>query len=224
MTGRPTPRSTFLAALVSAGIVLAASPASAARDTAAESYVQQNAAAALSTLANRDVSQAQRRQTFDALIRQFSDMDRIAMFVIGRYSGQLRADPQLRQQWVDAFKNYAVAVYEDQLQAYSGGAVRVTGSQERVPGRDVIVSSEITPRGQHPLPVQWRLLRQGDAWKVFDVSLEFDGGNQIWLAQAQQLDFLAALDRSHGDIRALIAQVQQTTAQLHQHATAMAGR
>jgi phospholipid transport system substrate-binding protein len=202
------------------GVIAAAPPALAARDSAAELYVQENASAALHMLGNHDVSPAERRRTFDVLMRQFSDMDRIAMFVVGRYSAQLRADPALRQQWIDTFKEYAVAVYEDQLQAYSGSDIHVTGSQERVAGRDVVVSSEITPRGQRPLPVQWRLLRSGDAWKVFDVSLLFDGGNQIWLAQAQQLDFLASLDANHGDIRALIAHVQQTTASLHQHALA----
>ena len=220
MNGPKITRGMFLVALVAAGTLVTVPNAFASRDAAAETYVQENASAALRTLGNRAVSQSERRRTFDELMAQFSDMDRIAMFVIGRYGTQLRADPALRQQWVNAFKDYAVAVYEDQLQAYSGSAIRVTGSLERIPGRDVIVNSEITPRGQRALPVQWRLLRNGDAWKVFDVSLIFEGGNQIWLAQAQQLDFLATLDQNHGDIQALIARVQQTTASLRQHALA----
>jgi len=217
-------RSFFLTALIGAGMLATAPSAFAARDAGAETYVQENASAALRTLGNRGVSGAERRRTFDELMRQFSDMDRIAMFVVGRYSTQLRADAPLRAQWVNTFKDYAVAVYEDQLQAYSGSNIRVTGSTERIPGRDIVVNSEITPRGQRPLPVQWRLLRTGDAWKVFDVSLIFEGGNQIWLAQAQQLDFLSQLDQTHGDIRALVARVQQTTGTLRQHAQATNGR
>jgi len=217
-------RTTFLTALFGAGMLATAPNAFAARDPAAETYVQQNASQALQTLGNRGVSGAERRRLFDVLMRQFSDMDRIALFVLGRYSTQLRADPALRQQWVNTFKDYAVAVYEDQLTAYSGSNIRVTGSTERIPGRDIVVNSEITPRGQRPLPVQWRLLRSGDAWKVFDVSLIFEGGNQIWLAQAQQLDFLSQLDQNHGDIRGLIARVQETTAALRQHASAANGR
>ena len=224
MTTPSLTRTTFLTALFGAGMLACAPSAFAARDTAAETYVQQNASQALQTLGNRGVSGAERRRLFDVLMRQFSDMDRIALFVLGRYSGQLRADPTLRQQWVNTFKDYAVAVYEDQLTAYSGSNIRVTGSTERIPGRDIVVNSEITPRGQRPLPVQWRLLRSGDAWKVFDVSLIFEGGNQIWLAQAQQLDFLSQLDQNHGDIRGLIVRVQQTTASLRQHAQATNGR
>jgi phospholipid transport system substrate-binding protein len=217
-------RTAFLSALVGAGILVTAPSAFAARDTAAEAYVQQNASQALATLGNRGVTGAERQRLFDVLMRQFSDMDRIAMFVVGRYSTQLRADPALRTQWINTFKDYAVAVYEDQLTAYSGSNIRVTGSTERIPGRDIVVNSEITPRGQRALPVQWRLLRTGDAWKVFDVSLIFEGGNQIWLAQAQQLDFLSQLDQTHGDVHALIARVQQTTASLRQHAQATNGR
>lgn len=224
MTTPSLTRTAFLSALIGAGMLATAPSAFAARDTAAETYVQENASQALSTLGNHSVTGAERRRLFDQLMRQFSDMDRIAMFVVGRYSTQLRADPALRTQWINTFKDYAVAVYEDQLTAYSGSNIRVTGSTERIPGRDIVVNSEITPRGQRPMPVQWRLLRTGEAWKVFDVSLIFEGGNQIWLAQAQQLDFLSQLDQTHGDIRALIARVQQTTASLRQHAQATNGR
>jgi phospholipid transport system substrate-binding protein len=214
-------RAAFLSALLGAGLVATAPNAFASRDTSAETYVQENASAALRTLGNLNVPSAQRRQTFNQLMAQFSDMDRIAVFVLGRYGAQLRADPALRVRWVNAFKDYAVAVYEDQLQAYSGGVVRVTGSVERIPGRDIVVNSEITPHGHGDrLPVQWRLVRAGDGWKVFDVSLVFDGGNQIWLAQAQQLDFLSQLDSNHGNINALIARLQQQTTTLREHSSA----
>jgi ABC-type transporter MlaC component len=103
-------------------------------------------------------------------------------------------------------------VYETQLDRYSGGTIRVTDSVERTPGRDVIVSSEIIPRGaSRPLPVQWRILRAGNGWKVVDVSLLLEG-NQIWLAQQQQAEFLAILGRNNGDIRGLMMRVQSQTA------------
>ncbi len=70
-----------------------------------------------------------------------------------------------------------------------------------------------------PLPVQWRLLRSGEVWKVVDVSLILEG-NEIWLAQQQQRDFLAALDRNNGDIRALITDVRGLTTTLHQRIAA----
>jgi phospholipid transport system substrate-binding protein len=211
-------RSAFIAAVLGLGVGAAPSPALAARNADAEAYVQENAAAALRTLGDRNVSAAQRQQTFNQLMARFADMPRIANFVLGRYGVQLRSDAALRSEWTRAFQEYAIAVYEAQLDRYNGGIVRVTGSVERTPGRDVIVSSQITPRGaSRALPVQWRLLRSGAVWKVVDVSLLIDG-NEIWMAQQQQRDFLAALDRNSGDIRALMVQIRGQTSAMRDRA------
>jgi phospholipid transport system substrate-binding protein len=67
--------------------------------------------------------------------------------------------------------------------------------------------------------VQWRLLRSGNAWKVVDVSLLLDG-NQIWLAQQQQRDFLAELDRNNGDIRSLMTDIRGMTTAMRQRVVA----
>jgi phospholipid transport system substrate-binding protein len=200
--------------MLGAGLFATAAPACAARNADAEQYVQENASRALRTLGDRSLASTQRRQTFDRLMAQFSDMPRIANFVLGRYSGQLRADPALRSEWTRAFQDYAVAVYEDRLGRFSGSAIRVTGSTERIAGRDVIVTSELQPNdGGRATTVQWRMLRSGNTWKVVDVSLVLEG-NQIWLAQQQQRDFLAQLDRNNGDIPGLMSSIRELTASM----------
>ena len=213
-------RAAFLSGVLSAGLLAVAPAAHAARNTDAEGYVQQNATSALRTLGDRNLSSTQRRQTFDRLMTQFADMPRIAHFVLGRYGAQLRADAALRSEWTSTFQDYAIAVYEVRLGNFSGSAIRVTGSVERVPGRDVIVTSELNPRdGGRPMTVQWRLLRTGEAWKVVDVSLILEG-NEIWLAQQQQRDFLAQLDRNNGDIRALMTTIRGQTASMRERVMA----
>lgn len=211
MTARTLTRAAFLASLTGAALLATTHEAFAARNDEAEQYVQANASAALASLGHNSAT-----QRFYTLMSQFSDMPRIANFVLGRYSGQLRADATLRSEWTRVFQDYAIAVYEARLDRYNGSQIRVSNSIERVPGHDVIVVSQITPRGaSRPLPVQWRILKTGANWKVVDVSLILDG-NEIWLAQQQQRDFLAALDANHGDIRALMANVRQSTASLRQ--------
>ncbi|MBX9745251.1 MAG: ABC transporter substrate-binding protein [Hyphomonadaceae bacterium] len=217
MPARSITRAAFLAGLTGVGLLALAAPAHAARNADAESYVQEHASSALRTLGDRTLSATQRRQTFDRLMQQFADMPRIANFVLGRYSAQLRTDAALRTEWTRTFQDYAIAVYEDRLERFSGSAIRVTGSTERVAGRDVIVTTEIQPRSgrERPMVVQWRLLRSGGAWKVVDVSLLLDG-NQIWLAQQQQRDFLAQLDANNGDIRALMGSLRTVTASMRE--------
>jgi phospholipid transport system substrate-binding protein len=211
-------RSGFFAALAAAALIAAAPDAHAARNQAAESYVQENASAALASLGNRSQSPDARQQQFGRLMGQFADVPRIANFVLGRYSTQLRNDNALRSEWQATFQDYAIAVYEDQLDRFRGNAIRVIDSVERVPGRDVIVRSQVTPRGRsQPMNVQWRILRSNEnaPWKVVDVSLVLDG-NEIWLAQQQQRDFLAQLDRNNGNIRALINNVRASTTEMRQ--------
>lgn len=215
MTAKLT-RAAFFAGMLGVGVLAIAPEAHAARNADAERYVQDNATAALRTLGDRSVSSAQRRQTFDRLMAQFADMPRIANFVLGRYGAQLRSDATLRTEWNNTFREYSIAVYEDRLESYSGAAIRVTDSVERVAGRDVIVTSEIQPRGsRRALPVQWRLMRAANGWKVIDVSLVIEG-NQIWLAQQQQSEFLAELGRNNGDIRALMTNLRQLTSSMRQ--------
>ena len=208
-------RSAFLGLITAVGVVVAAPAAYAARNAEAEQFTQTNATAALAAL-NAQSGPSQREQTFRQLMERFSDLPRIANYVLGRYSSQLRTDPSLRTAWIDTFRNYSFATYQTELDHYRGAAIRVTGSIERVPGQDVVVRTEMSENGQsRPMPVQWRLLKTGDSWRVVDVSLVLDG-NEIWLAQKQQRDFLAMLDSNHGDIRALMDHVRQLTTSMRQ--------
>lgn len=217
MTARTLTRAGLIAGLMSLGLAATAPAAYAERDLAAEAYVQQNGAAALRTLGDTSVTAAQRRQTFYRLMTQFADMQRVALFVLGPYGSQLRADAQLREDWMRTFQDYAIANYEYRLERFSGSTIRVTNSIERTPGRDVIVVSELAPRGGgEPTVVQWRLFGSGETWKVIDVSLVLEGNRPIWLAQQQQRDFRALLDRNNGDIRNLIATVRDNTANMRE--------
>jgi ABC-type transporter MlaC component len=210
-------RATFLAAMLGAGVVAAAPDAFAARDPSVEQYVQTNATSALQTLGDRSLSDAERQQTFNALVNQFSDIDSTAQYVLGTYAPQVWRDPALKAQWVGAFREFLIATYEDQLNQFSGGQVAVTGST--VLNSRVIVNSRLTPPGSRPLQVQWKLQRDGANWRVFDIALQ-SGESVVWLAQQQQLVFRDQLSRNHGSISALIQQLNQTTAQLRAHARA----
>lgn len=217
MTARPVTRATFLSGLIGLGALAVAPDALAARNAEAERYVEQNAAAAFAALGNAQVSSAQRRQTFHQLMRQFADMPSIAAFTLGRYGGSLRSDAALRTEWVETFTEFAIATYEAQFDAMSGSAVHVVGSTERVAGRDVVVDSQLRNRSGEPIRVQWRVMRSGNGWKVLDAAVGRDG---VWLAQFQQRQFLAQLDRNRGDIRALMSDIRTRTASLRERAVA----
>ncbi len=210
---RPVTRATFLSGLIGLGALAVAPNAHAARNSDAENYVQTNATAALAALGNPSLSTTQRQQQFQRLMTQFADMQRIAIYVVGRYRGALTEDVALRREWVDTFQAFAIATYEDQFATMSGAAIRVTGSEERVAGRDVVVDSSVRPPHGEPMRVQWRVLRSGNVWKVTDIAVGRDG---VWLGQIQQRQFLAQLDSNNGNIRALISDLRGRTATMRQ--------
>lgn len=218
--------SSLAAAATAVTMTLAVAPASSAADNAAEQYVSVNANQALQTLSDRNLSAADRQARFRALMTQFADVPSISNFVLGPAAAQLRADPALNREWHAVFMDYSVAVYEDQLDQFRGNEVCVQpgASIERIAGRDVIVKSTIVPRGaSQAMPVQWRIVKRGEAWKVVDVSLVLDR-NEVWLAQRQKQDFAAILG-SRSDVRALITAVRQQTADMRARIAArQAGR
>jgi phospholipid transport system substrate-binding protein len=177
-----------------------------ARDPAAEQFVAHGAQRVISILANPKTSEAQKEAEFARAVDQLADVPRITSFVLGKYGRTIT--PAQRARFATTFRNYAERVYRNRLDHYHGEKVQVTGSTVRKPG-DVIVHTEITG-GQlsQPVNVSWRVLGENGAWKVVDV--EFKG---VWLAIAQQQDFVSTLDNAHGDIDVLINKLQQLAKQ-----------
>jgi len=220
VTRQKLTRGAFLALFAGAALMAAAPAAEARRNESAEQYVQTNATEALRTLSNREISAAQREREFAALMSRFSNVNDIAGRVLGPYGRQVFADPALRDEWINAFRDYMFATYEYRLDRYRGNAIRVVDSNEIVPNQRVEVLSEIVPRGAtRPLPVRWRLARSGNGWKVVDVSLVLEGG-EFWLGEQQRQEFLAFLERNGRNVRTLIANVRELTASMRERTLA----
>jgi phospholipid transport system substrate-binding protein len=208
-------------ALAGAAAISALQIAPAAASATTEAYVQTNAQAVMTSLSTAK-SADERRQQFAALMDKFADMPRVADFVLGKYARAARADPALYNQWVATFKEYGLAVYEDQLDRYRGQAIKVIpGSQDTtINGKAYsIVKSQIVQKNGQPFLVNWRLIQAGGTWRVVDVALKLDE-SVIWLAIQQQQDFLAQLDRNGGDVRKLTEFVKAQTATMRQRIAA----
>ena len=213
MTQRPRSRawpSLAIAALAAVGfagaatLTLGATPAAAqnaARDVAAEQFVQTEAQRALTILANRGMSTAEKTRIFRGFVDQIADVPRITQFVLGKYART--ATPAQRQQFAVVFREYASNVYESRLDEYHGEDLKVTGSVVRRPG-DVIVNSVVVGGKQSkPVAVAWRVMGGGASWKVIDVQVA-----GVWLAITEQQDFVSTIDNAGGNVDVLIRQLQ----------------
>ena len=196
-----------LAAAMLAG-TLTAMPAFA--DTATEAYVEENANIVLETLNNPELDSEARTAAFSNYMDQFTDLTAVSNFVIGRYARQF-SDAELAA-YRAAFRDYALAVYENELDRYRGNSVEVIGSVDRS-ARDSIVNTVIPRDDGQALDVRWRVLNRNGEFQVVDVALNIEG-NLIWLAIEQRAQFLALLDRTNGSSEALIDKIEDMTTSL----------
>lgn len=206
----------LVAAALAALMTVSLTPAWA--DASSEAFVKTNAERAVQQLTQPGLSLDERRERFGELMDEFADVPRIAEFVLGRYAVQLRKDPELYREWIEVFRAYALTIYAGQLDQFSGRQVEVLpGTRDSTINKKQysIVQTQVVRDNGQPMRVAWRLIMTEGGWRVVDVALSA-GDNVLWLAIQQRQDFLAALDRNGGDVRALIEDIRTQTQQMRQ--------
>ncbi|MCA8901504.1 MAG: ABC transporter substrate-binding protein [Hyphomonas sp.] len=191
-----------LPAIVMAALAAMALPAVADANT--EAYVQKNASEVLASLNDPSLDAEARTAKFNAYMDKFTDMEAVANFAIGKYARRFTTQELADYQRV--FREYALAVYENELDAYRGEAVLVKDSVDRSE-KDSIVNTVIKRDDGKDMDVRWRVLTRDGEYQVVDVALNLDG-NLIWLGIEQRAQFLALLDRTNGSASALIAKIE----------------
>lgn len=176
-----------------------------------EKFVEENAVRVLASLGDETLTVEDRKAKFQEYMNEFSDQRRIAYFVIGKYARQFSREDLFRYR--RAFTEFSLASYEANFDNYRGGTIAILGSQETSSGKYSIVNSTVTAPSGDELNVRWRLLIKDDNYKVVDVGLNLNG-NLLWLAGEQRAQFLALLDRNQGSANALIAKLEELTADL----------
>lgn len=179
--------------------------------TPAETFVEQNIQRGLQILNNHSISETQRREQFRDFLTGLTDIRRIALFTLG--AARRTAAPQQIDAFVDAFRDYAVAVYESRLGQYAGQTLRVTGSTPVGSGDEVVSTILVDPSGktagQEPVKVDFRVLSDNGRFVVIDVSIV-----GVWLALEERDQFTAFLQQNNGDIGALTHHLDELTAKL----------
>ncbi|MBI1340341.1 ABC transporter substrate-binding protein [bacterium] len=205
----------FRLQLISAAMtVIAAFAAPAAvADKTSEAYVETQANAVLKVLNNQTLSDADRRERFSTYMHKFAYVPDIARRVLGpraRTLSQAEFDTYYK-----AFEQYAIAVYETQLDQFRGQEIKVTGSRDDDPRRSKVTSLIKSARSGGDIEVVWDVLKSkdGTTYRVRDVGLNLDG-SIFWLAQEQSVQFQSFLDRNQGDVGKLVKQINQMTADL----------
>lgn len=173
-------------------------PASAA--TPAESFVQSNVDKGLAILNDQSLSKAQRQDQFRGFLTTLTDLKRIALYTLG--PARRTASPADQAAFVDAFKEYAFAVYGAEFAKYSGQTLKVIGTVQRAPGDELVRTQLVDPterKGEEPIEVDFRVYGNGGHFSVVDIIVA-----GLDLAITEQDDFGSFLAQHNQNVRALI--------------------
>ena len=135
------------------------------------------------------------RQKFDALVALLEepiDLDLVARLILGRY--WRTADDGQRQQYLQLFREYALANLASKLHLYRGQSFEVTGAKV-VSDQDALVTSRILSDGEPPLQVDWRLRERNDGGLV-TIDLIVEG---VSLIVTLRSEFASVIERQGFD-------------------------
>lgn len=188
------------ALLVSSGFLAPiVSPAWAAAN-AAEDFVSGNIRTGFDILNDRSANPVERRERFANFLLGLTDVKRVALFMLGRYAASA---PQADlDDYLAAYQDYAMAIYQSYFALYSGQSLQVTSSRERAPGDFVVVTNMVGP-GATPMEIDFRIRTDGEKPLLVDV-----GVAGVWLTLAQRDQFLSVIAQNNGDIKALTAHLR----------------
>jgi phospholipid transport system substrate-binding protein len=109
-----------------------------------------------------------RRAAVRKIANEIFDFGEIARRSLGRYWQPL-SEPQ-RAEFVGLFGDLLERSYISKIELYGGEKIVYSG--ERVDGDLAVVSTKIITKNGTEVPIDYRLFRRGDSWKVYDVNIE----------------------------------------------------
>ncbi len=152
---------------------------------------------------SKKLPQTERLARFRELFEADFDGPGIARFVLGRYWRS--ASQQEQQEFLKLFDDYVVFVYGTRLANFNGESFKVRGSRTEESG--VIVSSDIiSPGGEAPIKIDWRLVTVNGAFKINDIIIE-----GISMMVTQRSEFASVIQRHGGQVSGLLELMREKT-------------
>ena len=115
-----------------------------------------------------DDRMAERRIAVRKIADDIFDWNEIARRALARHWQPL-TDKQ-RVEFVSLFSDLLERSYMSKIELYGGEKIQYAG--ERVDGETASVATRIVTKNGTEVPIDYRLLKKGDRWLVYDVSIE----------------------------------------------------
>ena len=179
--------------------LLGISPALAAGNSAAESYVTQLANEVMK-LANSGSKGNAVKTKFAGLLNRYVNLRAIANMALGPYQKKISAGD--REKLYGLFSNYAAALFTYYVGDFQGNSLEIKSTSKS--GNVVTIQSAIVQKGGGREQVRWRLVEAGGGYRVSDINVK-----GVWLTIATKKRFTDVLNRSKGDMGPLFAELKE---------------
>jgi phospholipid transport system substrate-binding protein len=110
----------------------------------------------------------ERRREVRTIANEIFDFGEIARRSLGRHWQSL--SDQQRTEFVALFADLLERSYISKIELYGGE--KIAYASERVDGELATVATKILTKNSTEVPIDYRLLRRGDRWLVYDVNIE----------------------------------------------------
>ncbi len=98
------------------------------------------------------------------------DLERMSRMVLGRHWSA--ASKEQQAQFVSEFRTLLIRTYASALTKFRDQTIEYRPLRTQPGDTDVTVRTQVLQPGAPPLPVDYRLIRKENGWKVYDVAIE----------------------------------------------------
>ncbi|MEX2452005.1 MAG: ABC transporter substrate-binding protein [Rhodospirillales bacterium] len=206
----------FLAALLGAVLAIAGGGqvrAATSLEEGAKAFIDTVSGQALKSLTTKGVSRPERIERFRTLFKENFAVTAIGKWILGRYWP--KATEEQQTEYLKLFEDLIVVSYVDRFAQYTGEGLKINktlANNERM----ATVFSEITqPGNTAAVRVDWRVGKNSDSYKIFDVVVEGTS-----MSQTMRSDFGSIIRRKGGQISGLLEVLREKTAEFKKDAGA----
>ncbi len=193
-TRRTVAQTLFAAAL--AIILLLPSQGPAAAFSGPEGYVQ--------TVANKIVATINAggsTQAFNGLVSRYADFRTIARFSLGKYR---KGTPSSRaNEYYRLTKSHIARLLRANTKSFKNAKLQIVSSQAKS-SSNILVRSKVIYANGGSVPVNWRVVKRGGAYKIFDVTVK-----GVSMAITLRTSFTSHISKNQGKVAALITHLKR---------------
>jgi phospholipid transport system substrate-binding protein len=106
----------------------------------------------------------------DEVVLPHFDFERMSRWALGKYWPKAKKDE--RTQFVQEFRTLLVRTYAKALNDNYDQKIDMLPVRMRNDGQEATVRTEVQQPAGFPIPIDYKMYIKGDAWKVYDVSVD----------------------------------------------------